>query len=236
MSEHLNEQLSALADGELEGDALVAAESHILECDACRAALDGLRALKRRAAALDDREPAADLWAGIHQRITGEHAVVPIAQALSRRRRLAFSVPQLAAAAIAVMMISGGAVALLMKQGAPAGGAVAADPVLLGTDARPVALEQPGSLEKTAAVTGLETYQQAIRELELTLTLRRRRLDTATVRVLEQSMRLIDTAITQARDALARDPNNFYLNTHLQNALGRKLDLLRHVATLPTVS
>jgi hypothetical protein len=233
MSEHLNEQLSALADGELEGDALVAAESHILECDACRAALDGLRALKRRAAALDDRAPATDLWAGIHQRITGEHAVVPIAQAPSRRKRFAFSVPQLAAAAIAVMMISGGAVALLMKQ-APAAGMAAEDAALEpGADALPVVETR---LVKAAAAPGIATYDVAIRELELTLTLRRSRLDTATVRVLEQSMRLIDTAITQAREALARDPNNFYLNSHLQNALGRKLDLLRHVATLPTVS
>lgn len=232
MSEHLNEQLSALADGELEGEALVAAESHILACDACRAALDDLRALKRRAAALDDREPATDLWAGIHQRLTGEHAVVAIEQARSRRRRFAFSVPQLAAAAIAIMMISGGAVTLMMKQ-APASVAAEGTAVQPGVDASPVVTAR---LVGSAAAPGLATYDVAIRELELALTLRRTRLDTATVRVLEQSMRLIDLAITQAREALSRDPNNFYLNSHLQNALGRKLDLLRHVATLPTVS
>lgn len=231
MSEHLNEQLSALADGELEGDALVAAESHLLACEACRAALDDLHALKRRAAALDDREPATDLWAGIQQRLMGEPAVVAIARAPSRRKKLAFSVPQLAAAAIALMMISGGAVALLMRQSPAAGTRAAAlEP---GVDAAPVV---EASLRTAAAAPGIATYDAAIRELELALTVRRARLDAATVRVLEQSMRLIDLAITQAREALARDPNNFYLNSHLQNALGRKLDLLRHVATLPTVS
>ena len=72
--------------------------------------------------------------------------------------------------------------------------------------------------------------------MEVTLRTRRTVLDTATVRVVEQSLRIIDDAVRQAREALARDPNNLYLNTHLQNALDRKLDLLRRVATLPTVS
>jgi len=47
---------------------------------------------------------------------------------------------------------------------------------------------------------------------------------------------VIDQAIGQARAALARDPNNTYLNGHLQRSLDRKLDLLRQAATLPVES
>jgi hypothetical protein len=79
-------------------------------------------------------------------------------------------------------------------------------------------------------------YDAPIRDLQQTLQQRRGQLDTATVRVIEQSLTVIDAAIRQAKSALAKDPNNPYLNGHLQRALDRKLDLLRQAATLPVVS
>lgn len=230
MTVHLDLELSLLLDGELEGAALVAAESHLLECADCRAAYEALRGVKRAAQALDDRPPARDLWDGIARRIhETPRDVVPITAAPSRRR-FAFSVPQLAAAAIALMAVSAGAATLLVNRHAPlpAGTAALSWPVA-GT-------VTPVSLAKTPGGMGVATYDAAIRDIEETLRSRRVILDTATVRVVEQSLRIIDDAVRQAREALARDPNNLYLNTHLQNALGRKLDLLRHVATLPTVS
>ena len=97
----------------------------------------------------------------------------------------------------------------------------------------------PAVQASAPALPGEQTvasYDAAIRELQALLALRRGDLDTATVRVLEESLRLIDAAIAQARAALARDPNDLYLNGHLQRALDRKLDLLRHAASLPVVS
>lgn len=234
MTKHLDHELSLLLDGELEGDALVGVESHLLECADCRAALEGLRAVKRRAAALDDRAPARDLWAGIAQRIGhGPRDVVSIDAAPARRmaHRFSFSMPQLAAAAVALMAVSAGAAAVLLDraQPLPAGTALLQWPV--EAVATPVV-----NLEKAPGGAGIATYDAAIRDIEVTLRTRRTVLDTATVRVVERSLRIIDDAVRQAREALARDPNNLYLNSHLQNALDRKLDLLRHVATLPTVS
>lgn len=227
---HLELELSALLDGELTGDALVAAESHLLECAECRATLESLRALKRRAGALDDRPPARDLWAGIQRRIA-DAPVVAITSAPSRRRRFSFTVPQLAAAAVALMLLSAGAAALLLVGPAP----VPAGYAVLDVRSGP-AMAAPVSLEKAPGGVGIASYDAAIREMELALRDRRTVLDTATVRVVQQSLFVIDAAVRQAREALARDPNNLYLNDHLQNALGRKLDLLRQVATLPTVS
>ena len=54
----------------------------------------------------------------------------------------------------------------------------------------------------------------------------------AAVRVLEQSLQSIDAAIQQCREALAKDPANPYLNSHLAAARQRKLALLRRATAL----
>jgi anti-sigma factor RsiW len=223
VADHLGERLSAYLDGELSGEALAAAEAHVVSCDECRAAADDLRRIARRAQSLDDRPPEHDLWAGIAARLSAgaQPQVIPLA---SRRRRLAFSIPQLAAAGIALAALSYGA-AVLMTRGERAPSAVAATGL-------------PGSeaIAGLASAQGVRSYDVAIRDLEATLAARRSRLDTATVRSVEQSLTIIDRAIRQAEAALAQDPNNMYLNNHLEHALDRKLEVLRRVTTLATAS
>lgn len=222
MSAHLNEELSAYLDAELYGDALRAVESHLAECAECRATLEGLRGLVRRAHALDDRPPERDLWAGVASRI-GDAATTNVIPLAPRRRRFSFSVPQLAAAAVALMAITAGTAVMLTRsaptQQGPTSGPGVVTPVVL-----------------SPADDAMQSYAPAIQQLERLLTNRRPQLDTATVRVLEQSLQVIDSAIAQARHALEQDPNNQYLNSHLQRALDRKLDVLRRAATMPTVS
>jgi len=220
MSGHLDEGLSAYLDGELAGDALVAAQAHLAACAECRAALDDLRRLTRRARTLDERPPERDLWAGVAERIAGTvPGVVPL-----RRRRFAFSLPQLAAAGLTIVALSSGAA------------------VLLSHGARPPAFPEPPSAALTAAPAGLasakgiRSYDAAIRDLEVTLAARRSVLDTATIRAVEQSLAIIDRAIHQAEAALAQDPNNMYLNNHLAHALDRKLELLRRVTAMVAAS
>jgi hypothetical protein len=65
---------------------------------------------------------------------------------------------------------------------------------------------------------------------------RRGELDTATVRVLEENLTIIDRAIDQSRQALATDPNSQFLVDHLNTSLGRKVQLLRTVTLLPASS
>ena len=52
------------------------------------------------------------------------------------------------------------------------------------------------------------------------------------MRKVEEKMALIDTAIDEARQALAADPSNAYLNRYLAGTMRRKLDLLRRTAAL----
>jgi anti-sigma factor RsiW len=221
MTAHLNEQLSAYLDGDLAGEDLARAEAHLAGCAECRTELEGLRRLVRRAAALDDRPPERDLWAGIARQIAtpGTADVIPFAP---RARRFAFTMPQLAAAAVVIMALSAGAAMLLQPRSGAGPVAAAPRPVVVST------VMHPG--DATVA-----SYDSVIGDMEHLLDSHRSRLDTATVRIVEESLHEIDTAILQARAALAKDPNNRYLNGHLQRSLDRKLDLLRTAATLPAV-
>lgn len=220
MNEHLGDQLSAYVDGELEGEARVTAEAHLTDCAECRVAVQDLRRVVALARALDDRSPAQDLWPAVAERIGAAPRadIVPLA---SRRRRFVFSVPQLAAAGIALCLLSAaaaGSAVHLLRPATPA--TIAAAPATLVRN-----VSDPAS-----------PYDDAIRELEGLLTARRGDLDSSTVLTVETSLHVIDLAIAQARAAVERDPNNLYLNGHLQSTLDRKLNLLRRATMLPKAS
>lgn len=223
MTAHLEEKLSAYLDGELEGAELESAELHLEACAECRAELEGLRRVVRRAATLDDQPPAKDLWAGISQRIATPSTsdVVPLQ---SRRRKFSFTMPQLAAAAALLMAVSAGVATVALRQ---------------PTQTVTMRLDGPGRSQDVGYAPGdfaVASYDSAITGMQAMLVSRRGSLDTSTVRVLEQSISLIDFAIKQAREALSRDPGNKYLNGQLQRTLGRKLEVLRNAVTLPVAS
>jgi len=77
-------------------------------------------------------------------------------------------------------------------------------------------------------------YGDEIARLQKVITERRRELDPATVTVIEQSLKIIDAAVRQSRAALARDPKSGFLTDQLNNALDKKIELLRTVALLPS--
>jgi hypothetical protein len=220
MDEHLGERLSAYLDGELEGEERAAAETHLTACAECRAAVQELRRVVAQARALDDRPPAHDLWPAVAERIAAAPRadVVPLA---SRRRHFVFSMPQLAAAGIALSLLSAAAAGSAVRFLAPAAPA-------------PLASVTP-AVARTASDAD-SPYDAAIQELEGLLSARRGDLDSTTVRTVETSLHVIDLAIAQARAAVERDPNNVYLNGHLRSTLDRKLDLLRRVTMLPKAS
>jgi hypothetical protein len=172
-----------------------------------------------RARALPDRPPAADLWGGVAARIA--EAPSPVARRAVRGRSWAFSLPQLAAAALAVAFASGGGAWLLARYTTPAMAPVAAAPA--------PALAAPAVLP--AGLAGAK-YDAAVADLEHVLAEDRGRLDSTTVRVIEQNLAVIDRAIADARRALAADPGNPYLSTYLAHTMRRKIDLLRQAATI----
>lgn len=220
MSDRWTNRLSEYVDDELPVADRAALESHLSSCAECSAVLADLRMVVARAGSLEPRGPARDLWQGIATRIGARPPapapVVPLAP--RREKRWSFSLPQLAAAAVLLMTLSGGSVWLLQSPSStPAGVAVT-------LPAGPTAIQ--------ARATATQSYAAAVADLERVLADGRGQLDTVTVRVIQQNLRAIDRAIAQAQQALNADPANMYLNTHLAETMRRKLDLLRQAATL----
>lgn len=234
MSDQWTERLSEYLDGELRDGERVALESHLQTCGECSALLVELRRVVRRARMLRERAPSRDLWPGIASRIGVPSAesedVLELASRRRTARRWSFSLPQLAAAGIALMTISGSAVWLLR---APAPSQNVARPLAtLPETGGPGVITTAAKAPRSAS----QSYAAAVADLERVLADGRGRLDTTTVRVIEQNLAAIDRAIAQAQLALDADPANLYLNTHLAETMRRKLDLLRQAAALVPVS
>lgn len=216
MKDQWTDRLSEYVDGELATSERAALEVHLAACVGCRTTLDELRRVKSRAQALDDRPPTADLWPWIARQI----GVARGAERLARHeRRFSFTVPQLAAASVALALLSGGAAWLLVRKG------MVATPTVTLSEAAPALLS-------AAASAADRRYDTQVADLERALDSERGRLDTTTVRVIEKNLAIIDRAIRDARSALAADPANAYLNLHLAQEMRRKLELLRRAATL----
>jgi hypothetical protein len=217
-------RLSDYIDEELAADERRSVEGHLSTCDECRQAVSELRAVAARARALSDLPPGRDLWPGIADRVTppphGHGRVLELRAA----RRFSFTLPQLVAAALALMVLSGGMVWI-----ARLGGDRTDFPGLAAVTESDVAPAAGSAMR--AAFTDAH-YDQAIEDLKGTLDAGRAKLDANTVRILDQNLVAIDRAIEQCRTALASDPANGYLSDHLVAAKKRKLALLRHATAL----
>ena len=231
----------------------------------CTGLLDDLAGLRAEAAALPALVPSRDLWSGIAARI--EAPVVDIAsrppvQAPARHIHRAW----LAAAAVALMMLSSGTTWLMTRGVPPAAQAVVAvngdspatvqvqgdpTPVVAASLPPDVASVPVGAVRsqpsptkavfknvtrrnRPASAPSLErTYEREVVALRRILTERAETLDPSTVAVLEASLKMIDQAILQSRQALAADPASGFLRSQLNKALGHKVEVLRTAAMLP---
>jgi tetratricopeptide (TPR) repeat protein len=204
-----SDRLSEYMDDELAPADRVAIETHLGACASCRATLAELRDVTSRAGSLPDTPPAADLWPGVAARLAGGRVV-------TFPRRFSFTLPQLIAAGLALMVLSGGMVWLARL------GGTQTDIPAVGASVPAVALANFAD----------GPYDEAIADLQRTLEAGRTKLDAETIRVLEANLASIDAAIEQCRRALAVDPANMYLNGHLADAKKRKLGLLRRATSL----
>ena len=215
MTDTWNDRLSEYLDGELTADERIALEEHLATCPTCTSTLAELRDVVARAGTLLPRAPETDLWPGVAERIDGPPSGVTF---LTRsRRRFSFTVPQIVAAGLALMVVSGGGVWVLNH----GGHATEMQPVVAAAD--------PAVLPASFADPH---YDEAIADLQQTLQDGRAQLDPQTVKILEANLDAIDKAIDQCRLALAADPANLYLHNHLADARQRKLALLRRAVDM----
>jgi anti-sigma factor RsiW len=221
MNDQWTDRLSEYLDDELEAGNRRALEAHLATCTACATTLDELRRVVDRARALDDRPPAHDLWPGIAARIglSGDDLARRRA-----RRRVSLTVPQLIAAGVLLAIASASAAIVALRS------RTASSPPVAGTPAL-----GPATTQTVAWTSKVDSStDRTVAQLQRALAAGRRsgRLDSLTVRKLEHSLALIDTAIDEARRALAADPKSAYLNLHLADTMRRRLEFLREATRI----
>lgn len=250
MTDRFTDRLSEYLDGDLSPEDARRVEAHLGDCETCTRTLEELRGVVARAGAVTDRTVPDDLWPAIAARIqeraqedvhgspaatpggwSAEPAAKRAGEAIPwRRRRIALSVPQLAAAAILLAALAGGTAWL-------AGTGTARNTSLTGGEADPGAgIIAPAAIP--AAATGLESVSAAVRyaiaidELERALFDPNAPLPPSTESKIRNSLRTIDRAIEDARRALEEVPTDGYLKQHLTATMRRKVDFLRRTTRL----
>jgi anti-sigma factor RsiW len=126
MTDRWKDRLSEYLDDELGEREQAELEWHLQSCLDCRRTLGELREVKSRARSLADVEPPSDLWAGITARLENAPQidltsikVIDLRQRANVKgpRRVTLSLTQLAAASIALMLLSGSAVWFALSGG-----------------------------------------------------------------------------------------------------------------------
>lgn len=223
---HVTDQLSDFLDGTLEGSTHTAVEEHLQHCATCLGVLRDLEAVVQAAARLGPIEPPTDLWSGIRDGIvrTGSPLRVEIGgapvQTVAAHRR-SVSVPQAAAAAVLVSLLSAGGawwVASRVPEVVPASAPVATTP----EGARAVLVSDVVPDELT----------EELRVLEAVLERSTADFDPNTWRILERNLSIIDRAIRESLEALATEPSDPFLEEHLKAQMRRKVRVLRNATGL----
>lgn len=211
MTHPTESQLNELLDDSLAPDEKERVASHVAACLPCASALRQIESLLERTRALPrEISPPGDAWDAVRAtvRATGTSTSAPVLRPTWWRF----------AAAAAVLVV-----------------AVIAGVRWLAPDSRelPVSSDAVAPPASLAAFGPVEArYVLAASALEETLAERRAALDPATVEIVERSLATIDTAIAEARAALASDPGNADLTRLLASSYEQKVTLLRRASEL----
>jgi hypothetical protein len=217
MTKHIEwETLNDYVDDTLSLDSGARQEitGHLAECADCRDTLGRLRALLADAADIPEVTPAQEAWTAINSAIVRRRSVrladrMPAASLPVRRLRTWVAAAVLVLAASSLLLYSAG-VSKAGKRGA--GGA-------------PVVASVPPELQRIdnefAATASVLT--EAMKEPRVSEN------SPGIHESLARSVAVLDTAIAEARDALAKDPSSELVRDALIRNYQQKIDLLRRV-------
>ena len=232
-----DEMLSDYLETTLSLPLRAAIDAHATSCARCATLLADVRSIVDRAGALPLLQPSRDLWPAVAERL--DAPVVSISAAPTARRRLRVPAWIGVAAAAAVLIV---VTSLVTRewvtgsdQAAPpiAAAPAPSQPESLGTESTSVTpIATPAGSTSREHVSASVTYGREIARLEAILRQRGTALDPTTTAIIENSMRIIDSAIVEARAALARDPASRFLTDQVDKTLEKKMELLRTVAFL----
>jgi hypothetical protein len=210
--------------GELTEDARAPVADHIAACAICAAEVESLNSILARAADLPKSiDPPAEAWPNIRAAIERDKDAVAAhdtgsTPGLWRRPYV------LAAAGILVAVLSSaGTVAYMSSRSADG-----------NTSGSMTSNRNGGATPATLAAFTIEenNYLRNVAVLQDLLDQQEASLAPATVAQLKTSLRTIDEAILEARNALARDPANKMLIEMLSGTYRQKVDLLRRTTEM----
>ena len=209
--------------GELTEDARGPVAEHVAACAICTAEVESLRRILSRAADLPKSiDPPAEAWSNIRAAIERDAKAVA-GHDVDPRSRFWRRPYTLAAAAILVAVLSSTGTALYMSSRN-----------VDGDSSNSVASNAGGATPATLAAFTIEenNYLRNVAVLQDLLDKQEALLAPETVAQLKASLRTIDEAILEARNALARDPANKTLIEMLSGTYRQKVDLLRRTAEM----
>jgi hypothetical protein len=208
--------------GELTEDARGPVADHISACEICHAEVKSLKGILARAAELPKSiDPPAGAWLNIRAAIERDKEAVAPNHGFGSRD-LWRQPYVLAAAMLLVAVLSSAGTALYMSSRSANGNLSrsASTTADAGTATfAAFAIEENNYLRNVAVLQDLLDKQEAS-------------LAPETVAQLKSSLRTIDEAILEARNALARDPANKMLIEMLSGTYRQKVDLLRRTAEM----
>ncbi|MEO6214063.1 MAG: zf-HC2 domain-containing protein [Vicinamibacterales bacterium] len=213
--------IQELADGTLGPVRRAELQTHLDQCDACRALSADLRSIRDAAAHLDTRTPGPHVWMQIAGRLRREGQVA----APSSRRHYA-----LLAIAAALMLSVGTSLWLLLP-----GGGQSPSPRDVPTAGDTRGNATPGDTVQSITEdlrVAEQHYQSAIVKLEQAAKSNDGSIDAQTAAVLEKTLTVIDQAIAESRTALRTEPQSQPARDSLFDALRRKVTLLQDTIAL----
>lgn len=211
--EHLDAQISAYLDGDLEPEDALRIESRLGESAEARALYDDLQRLRAETRALSRGvTPARDLWVEIEPRLAGRKQGQVITWASVRPK--AFAV--LAAAALVVIGMS------LFLQG----------PVVAPHESTDKSRDTARAWQREVA-DAEQQYRETKEALNTALASRENELAPETLAVLEANLEAIDTAVNEIRQAMATDPQDPRLLRLLVATQEKELNLLQRILEAP---
>jgi hypothetical protein len=231
------EVLSDLVDDYLSKQEAAVVSDHLSACDACAATYKSIAALVSSTSSLPRSVlPPDDLWVDLRKSLNDRKQVVlptPMsapthgfgstgAQHISGRMAVL-----LAVAAVILIVLSSGITALVLRN--RTSGPAFRDNTSIAVTPKPVV---PGQLLPAGFRQTENEFNRTIEELQLAVDTQRGQLSPETIRTVDRSLAVVDSAIAEARAALLADPNNQMLVDLLSAGYQRKLDLLRRTSEL----
>jgi hypothetical protein len=202
-------RLSEFIDGELDGAARAALDTHLATCESCRGVVADLMRLRDAARGLGPVAPPAHVWTSVQASLPGSR----------RQARL-----QWIGLAAALVLVTLGAYAVT-RVSSPDAPAAHTDMASGNASATPTVESVEDELAKAAA-----HYEAAIRQLEAVAS--RDALPADTAAKLQVSLAQVDRFIADSRAALVSEPQSLPARDSLFTALRRKVEILQQTVAL----